>query len=103
MEYIRSISNLLKIVSFHRSWITSLTLVTVIHASYGARPYLGDPGALGDIGVDLNTYANQPRYDTGKMRPRRFISFPTSSTAQVSTKFTIPLFDEYDSYVSEYI
>jgi len=82
--------------------LISLSVVTLITISvpHSSASFMGDPGDIGDKGLDLSGY--EEGLAPLQHRAKRFISFPPSSTAKLSTKLTVPLFDEYSSYVSEY-
>ncbi|XP_047738645.1 uncharacterized protein LOC125178578, partial [Hyalella azteca] len=42
---------------------------------------------------------SQDASEVAHRRAKRYLSFPPSSTAKVKTQISVPLFDEYDSYV----
>ncbi|XP_047735429.1 uncharacterized protein LOC108665855 [Hyalella azteca] len=68
----------------------------------GGRQIFGDPGDLNDLGHAIDVYLSEQNIDASEVahrRAKRYLSFPPSSTAKVKTQITVPLFDEYDSYV----
>lgn len=86
------------------TWVISFYLLSSLDSmAEAAKPFLGDPGDLGDAGTDLAPYTLMPRHDTGKMRPKRFLNFPLNSTARFQSKLTVPLFNDYDNYVRKSI
>ncbi|XP_076044718.1 uncharacterized protein LOC143027330 [Oratosquilla oratoria] len=70
--------------------------LTLVAGCYAKGAFKGDPGLLGDVGLDL---LSNESTSLAKSRSKRLFSFPSSSTITFNNKIKIPLFTKFDGNI----
>ena len=79
--------------------LSTTLLLLLLRSADAGRAYKGDPGELGDFGLDLSQYDNHEKI--AKSRKKRFVNFPSKSTLTFNNKLKIPLIKAFDGEISE--
>lgn len=79
--------------------VLTVGVLNLCHPASARKTLKGDPGVLGDSGMDLSRYA--PSTQAKSRAKRYFLAFPSSSTLTFNNKIKVPLFKKFDDNISE--
>lgn len=79
--------------------VAAVGVLSLCHSASARQALKGDPGLLGDSGLDLSRYA--PSMQAKSRAKRYFLSFPSSSTLTFNNRIKVPLFKKFDDNISE--
>ncbi|XP_050738898.1 uncharacterized protein LOC127009663 [Eriocheir sinensis] len=78
--------------------VAAVGVLSLCHPTSARQALKGDPGLLGDSGLDLSRYA--PSTQAKSRAKRYFLSFPSSSTLTFNNRIKVPLFKKFDDNIS---